>query len=76
MNGSESRFDSAADPAAFADDVPVADAAEQARPALPQPEADLETGSETPAAAPLEADSSDWREQHQAVDDFGEDEFR
>lgn len=64
----------------FGDEVPVADAVEQSTPAG-EP-ADLETvdpgervgldGGE----APLEADQSDWQEQHQRVDDPDEDDGR
>ncbi|MFM8599100.1 MAG: hypothetical protein ACKOB8_08890 [Mycobacterium sp.] len=64
----------------FADEVPVADAVEQRRPAA-EP-ADLESvdpGERVPVedgATPLEANESDWQEQHQQVDDPDEDDVR
>lgn len=49
----------------FPDEVPVTDAVEP-----------LDDGADAAGPAPLETDESDWQEQHQVVDDFGEDEFR
>lgn len=57
----------------FPDEVPVADAVEQTRPAV---------DSEDPAPvgadddAPLESNESDWHEQREIVEGFDEDEFR
>ena len=53
------------------DEVSVADAIEQTRSAV-----DSEEPVDDYASAPLESNESDWQEQHQVVDDFGEDEFR
>jgi len=46
----------------FPDDVPVADAVEQQRPA-----ADLPSDDEEDTGVPLEAPPSDWQEQHEPV---------
>lgn len=58
-------------PDSFADEVPVADAVEQTRPAVEAGEADL-PGDD---AAPLESNESDWHEQRLIVED-PEDDFR
>lgn len=57
------------DPDSFADDVPVADALEQALPAVHPPDAD----SIDPEEPPLESDASDWQEQRLVVEDPEED---
>lgn len=68
------------EPESFPDDVPVADAVEQVRPAA-EP-ADLESvdpGERVPlddGPAPLESNESDWQEQRQIVEDPDEDEIR
>ena len=56
----------------FPDEVPVADAVEQTRPAV-EPADDAPPND---ADAPLESNESDWQEQREIVDDFDEDEFR
>ncbi|MFN8032406.1 MAG: hypothetical protein U0Q47_03795 [Mycobacterium sp.] len=64
----------------FPDDVPVADAVEQLRPAA-EP-ADLESvdaDGRVPVdngVAPLESNESDWQEQRQVVEDPDEDDIR
>lgn len=65
----------------FPDEVPVADAVEQIRPA--QRPVDFETvdaDGRVPLgesdSAPLESSESDWQEQRRVVDGFDEDEFR
>jgi hypothetical protein len=45
----------------FSDETPIADAVEQAQETTPQPTA---ADREIP---PVEADASDWREQHQEI---------
>ncbi|AQT82999.1 hypothetical protein B1R94_21485 [Mycolicibacterium litorale] len=57
----------------FPDDVPVADAVEQQRPAVPAPDPDI---IDSDAHPPLESNESDWQEQRQVVDDPDEDEIR
>jgi hypothetical protein len=49
------------------DDVPVADAVEQYRPAS-EPVLDEEASAEPPADLPLEAASADWQEQLEIVE--------
>ena len=62
------------------DDVPAADAIEQHR--LPVESADLDTVSPDERVpidgnvAPVEADESDWQEQHQVIEDPDRDESR
>lgn len=61
----------------FPDDVPIADAVEQRRPAVQTPDSELidaEPGTET--EPPLESNESDWQEQRQVVEDPDSDEFR
>jgi hypothetical protein len=64
----------------FPDDVPLADAIEQQRPAAEA--ADLETvdlDERVPIEngdTPLESNASDWQEQHQVVETHDEDEVR
>lgn len=53
----------------FADEVPVADAVEQIRPALQHTEDQLPDGSDRP----LESNEADWQEQQETVEDFDED---
>lgn len=67
----------------FPDEVPVADAVEQIRSGLAETDETEEPLDDEPldnaaatGPAPLETDESDWQEQHQVVDDFGEDDFR
>ncbi len=55
-------------PNSFADEVPVADAVEQVRPAAESDEPNFPDDE-----APLEADASDWQEQRLIVDDPEED---
>lgn len=59
----------------IADDVPVADAIEQMRPAVetvtletvdPAEKVQISTGE---SEAPLEVDESDWQEQHLVIED-------
>jgi hypothetical protein len=49
------------------DDVPVADAVEQQRPAS-EPVPDEEATAEPPDSAPLEAAPADWQEQLETVE--------
>lgn len=57
----------------FSDEVPVADAVEQQRPAAePADDDSLELGG----GVPLEINESDWQEQLRIVDDPDEDEIR
>lgn len=58
-------------PDSFADEVPVADAVEQTRPAVDDGEAPA-PGDDS---APLESNESDWQEQRMIVED-PEDDFR
>ncbi|MGO8770678.1 MAG: hypothetical protein ACLQIK_15410 [Mycobacterium sp.] len=64
----------------FPDDVPLADAIEQQRPAAEA--ADLETVDPDERVPiengdmPLESNASDWQEQHQVVETHDEDEVR
>ena len=64
----------------FGDEVPVADAVEQSRPAAEHAELEsVDPGERVPVEdgeTPLEADRSDWQEQHQQVDDPDEDDVR
>ena len=60
----------------FPDEVPVADAVEQTRPVVEPGDAPPADDLETAGPAPLESDASDWQEQQEVVEDFGEDEFR
>ena len=55
------------------DDVPEADAAEQARAAAPEAEPEV---AESAEGAPLESDESDWAEQRLDVDIDAEDDYR
>jgi hypothetical protein len=55
------------DSADLPDDVPVADAVEQWRPAS-EPVLDEEAVAESPADVPLEAEPADWQEQLEAVE--------
>lgn len=59
----------------MSDEIPVADAVEQAQETADMPaQADFEPGSQTP---PVEANSSDWHEQRQEiVDEDDRDEYR
>jgi hypothetical protein len=54
----------------FSDETPVADAVEQEQETTPEPAA---AGREIP---PVEADPSDWQEQHQEIADDDRDEYR
>ena len=56
----------------FPDDVPVADAVEQLRPAT-EPAEQPSIEDDVP---PLESNESDWQEQRQVVEDPDEDEIR
>lgn len=64
----------------FPDEVPVADAVEQQRPAAEIPDLEsLDPDERVPMAdggAPLESNESDWHEQHQIVEDPDEDAIR
>jgi hypothetical protein len=64
----------------FPDDVPVADAVEQLRPVTePFDLESVDPDERVPVddgVAPLESNESDWREQHQIVEDPDEDEIR
>ena len=64
----------------FGDEVPVADAVEQSRPAAENAELESVDPGERVALddgeAPLEADRSDWQEQHEQVDGSDEDDAR
>ena len=68
------------DSGSFPDDVPLADALEQQRPAAEA--ADLETvdpDERVPTEngdTPLECNAPDWQEQHQAVETHDQDEVR
>jgi hypothetical protein len=54
----------------FSDETPIADAVEQEQETTPEPAApDLEI-------PPVEANASDWQEQHQEVPDDDWDEYR
>jgi hypothetical protein len=55
------------DSADLPDDVPVADAVEQWRPAS-EPVLDEEAVAESPADVPLEAEPADWQEQLEVVE--------
>jgi hypothetical protein len=55
------------DSADLPDDVPVADAVEQWRPAS-EPLLDEEAVAESPADVPLEAEPADWQEQREVVE--------
>ncbi|MGY4710234.1 hypothetical protein ACXDF8_11870 [Mycolicibacterium sp. CBM1] len=57
----------------FPDDVPIADAVEQLRPASEPVEPDIVVG---PSDVPLESNESDWQEQLQVVEDPDPDEIR
>lgn len=63
------------EPESFPDDVPVADAVEQIRPAAEaaDPDERVPVGDDAP---PLESNESDWQEQRQVVEDPDEDELR
>ncbi|MGB6209264.1 hypothetical protein [Mycobacterium sp.] len=54
----------------FSDETPVADAVEQEQETTPAPAA---ADREIP---PVEADASDWQEQHQEIADDDRDEYR
>ncbi|EHB58530.1 hypothetical protein MycrhDRAFT_0966 [Mycolicibacterium rhodesiae JS60] len=64
----------------FPDDVPVADAVEQNRPAAEPADRDAADPDEPVRTdedvAPLEADESDWQEQLQVIEESDQDEFR
>lgn len=64
----------------FPDDVPVADAVEQNRlvtePADRDPTDPDERMPIDDDPAPLEANESDWQEQHQVIEESEQDEFR
>ena len=63
----------------FPDEVPVADAVEQQRPAAESVDLESDYPERVPideGAAPLESNESDWQEQRQVVDDPDQDEFR
>ena len=60
-------------PESVPDDVPIDDAVEQSRPLAGDDEQAPLRDEDSP---PLEADAPDWQEQHQAVEDAGEDDFR
>lgn len=64
----------------FGDEVPVADAVEQSRPAVENADLESVDPGERVALddgeAPLEADRSDWQEQHEQVDGSDEDDAR
>lgn len=66
-----------AEPDSVPDDVPLADAVEQARPPI-DPDFFMRDESlpEDDRSIPLEADAADWQEQHTTVQDAGEDDFR
>lgn len=68
------------EPDSFPDDVPVADAVEQHRLVTESADADRidsdEAISISDEVLPLEANESDWQEQHQVVDDSDQDDFR
>jgi hypothetical protein len=54
----------------FSDETPIADAVEQEQETAPEPTAaDLDT-------PPVEADASDWQEQHLEIADDDRDEYR
>lgn len=57
----------------FPDEVPLADAVEQTRPAVEPAE---QAAPDEAGAAPLESNESDWQEQREVVEGFDEDEFR
>lgn len=64
----------------FPDDVPVADAVEQNR-LVAEPGDQDPTNPDEPMlidddVAPLEANESDWQEQHQVIEVSDQDEFR
>jgi hypothetical protein len=64
----------------FPDDVPVEDAVEQKR-LVAEPADQDPTNLDDPTlidddVAPLEADESDWQEQHQVIEESDPDEFR
>jgi len=75
-----SRLTQVSDSSPFPDDVPLADALEQQRPAAEA--ADLETvdpDERVPTEngdTPLESNAPDWQEQHQVVETHDEDEVR
>lgn len=58
----------------FSDEVPVADAVEQERPAAES--ADVESVDPSGDGAPLESNESDWQEQRQIVENPEQDEIR
>jgi hypothetical protein len=62
------------------DDVPVADAVEQNRPAAEWADLDsVDADEHAPIdddAMPLESNESDWQEQHQVVEGSDQDEIR
>ena len=75
-----SKLTQVSDGGPFPDDVPLADAVEQQRPAAEA--ADLETldpDERVPTEngdTPLESNAPDWQEQHQVVETHDEDEVR
>jgi len=60
-------------PEPLPNEVPIDDAVEQSRPLVGNDEQERLRDEGSP---PLEADAPDWQEQHQLIEDAGEDDFR
>jgi len=75
-----SKLTNMTDRESFPDDVPVADAIEQHRPAAESADLDTVDPEERvpidESAVPLETNESDWQEQHQVIEDPDQDEIR